>query len=100
MAIIKTTMSIFTNIRKFNPDWKFITLITVMLPILLSLSFWQYQRGLEKSKLESFINNQQTKPPTEFISLEYASPSQWYRPFFMQGKFSKKTVLVLSLIHI
>ena len=99
MAIIKTTMSIFTNIRKFNPGWKFITLITVMLPILLSLSFWQYQRGLEKSKLESFINNQQTKPPTEFISLEYASPSQWYRPFFMQGKFSKKTVLVDNAIY-
>ena len=99
MAIIKTTMSIFTNIRKFNPGWKFITLITVMLPILLSLSFWQYQRGLEKSKLESFINNQQTKPPTEFISLEYASPSQWYRPFFMQGEFSKKTVLVDNAIY-
>ena len=99
MAIIKTTMSIFTNIGKFNPGWKFIIFISIILPILLSLSFWQYQRGLEKSKLESFINNQQTKPPTEFISLEYASPSQWYRPFFMQGKFSKKTVLVDNAIY-
>ena len=92
-------MSIFTNIGKFNPGWKFTIFTAIILPILLSLSFWQYQRGLEKSKLESFINNQQTKPPTEFISLEYASPSQWYRPFFMQGKFSKKTVLVDNAIY-
>ena len=92
-------MSIFTNIGKFNPGWKFTIFTVIILPILLSLSFWQYQRGLEKSKLESFINNQQTKPPTEFISLEYASPSQWYRPFFMQGEFSKKTVLVDNAIY-
>ena len=92
-------MSIFTNIGKFNPGWKFTIFTAFILPILLSLSFWQYQRGLEKSKLESFINNQQTKPPTEFISLEYASPSQWYRPFFMQGEFSKKTVLVDNAIY-
>ena len=92
-------MSIFTNIRNFNPGWKFITLIAIMLPILLSLSFWQYQRGLEKSKLESFINNQQTLPPIEFISLEYATPSQWYKPFFMQGKFNNKTILVDNAIY-
>ena len=92
-------MSILTNIGKFNPGWKFTIFTAIILPILLSLSFWQYQRGLEKSKLESFINNQQTKPPTEFISLEYASPSQWYRPFFMQGEFSKKTVLVDNAIY-
>jgi cytochrome oxidase assembly protein ShyY1 len=71
----------------------------IILPILLGLSFWQYQRGLEKSKLESFINNQQSKPPTEFISLEYATPSHWYIPFLMQGKFSQKTVLVDNAIH-
>lgn len=99
MATIKTTMSIFTNIRKFNPSWKFITFTLIILPILFSLSFWQYQRGLEKSKLESFINNQQTLPPTEFISLEYASPSQWYRPFFMQGNFNEKTILVDNAIY-
>ena len=98
MALIKTTMSIFINIGKFNPGLQFTIFTIIILPILLSLSFWQYQRGLEKSKLESFINNQQTKPPTEFISLEYASPSQWYRPFFMQGEFSNKTVLVDNAI--
>ena len=92
-------MSIFTNIGKFNPGWKFTIFTAIILPILLSLSFWQYQRGLEKSKLESFINNQQSKPPTEFISLEYATPSHWYVPFFMQGKFSQKTVLVDNAIH-
>ena len=49
-------MSIFTNIGNFNPGWKFTIFTAIILPILLSLSFWQYQRGLEKSKLESFIN--------------------------------------------
>ena len=83
-------MSIFTNIGKFNPGWKFTIFTAFILPILLSLSFWQYQRGLEKSKLESFINNQQTKPPTEFISLEYASPSQWYRPFLCKANSVKR----------
>lgn len=98
IAIIRITMRIFTIIGKFNPGWKFTAFMMIILPILFGLSFWQYQRGLEKSKLESFINNQQTLPPTEYISLEYTAPSQWYKPFYMQGTFRPKVILIDNAI--
>lgn len=72
----------------FDFEWR-ITLFTVLLlPLLISLGFWQLQRAEEKTALAVAFEQKQHRPPALLAGLQTGDPEDLaYLPVKLQGRY-------------
>ncbi len=72
----------------FDFEWR-ITLFTVLLlPLLISLGFWQLQRAEEKAAIAAAFEAKQHRPPAPLESLRDRSPEALaYLPVRLRGRY-------------
>lgn len=74
------------RIRRYRFDWKLSLLTAALLPLLLSLGFWQLRREDEKLALQATYDARQREMPAELKSLDL-SQDQQYRQVTVQGHY-------------
>lgn len=82
---------------EFDFEWR-ITLFTLaLLPLLISLGFWQLQRAEEKATLAVSFEQQQSRPPAPLDGLWRAGPeSLAYLPVALAGQFRDSEYFLLD----
>ncbi|MFT5578590.1 MAG: surfeit locus 1 family protein [Paraglaciecola psychrophila] len=77
-----------------TPDWRATALAVLLLPLVISLGFWQLQRADEKSELKELQQQRQTAAPVAIESLP--AGDQHYRPVLLRGHFIAGRTLFLD----
>ena len=82
---------------EFDFEWR-ITLFTVLLlPLLISLGFWQLEREDEKRALAVAFERQQSMPPAPLSALDGQAPETLaYRPVRLEGRYLAGRDLLLD----
>lgn len=78
---------------RWQLDWKSLLAIVLMLPVLLSLGFWQLERAAEKQRLLDAAEQRRGLSPVDVSSLE-EYPN--YRPVFAEGRFDSQRYWLLD----
>lgn len=71
---------------KITPDWRSCVFALLLLPVLLSLGFWQLDRAEEKSRLKELYRLRQESPPLVLTGLEVEQELQ-YQPVVLKGHY-------------
>ena len=81
---------------QFTLDWRASLLVLMLLPLLLSLGFWQLERADEKRVLQELFQQRQSAGP---IAIEELSEDQdlRYQPLTLRGKYINEKSLFLPL---
>jgi surfeit locus 1 family protein len=77
--------------KKFAPGWRMTAFVIVMLPLLLSLGYWQVQRGALKRDLENQYLEKLTQLPR---SISTNMMSQPFQALKLNGRYQPETFLV------
>ena len=80
---------------KFNFDWRVTTLVVVLLPVLLSLGFWQLDRAEEKHQLQAEFAAKQARGPVPVEQLDPADDLR-FQPVRLRGTFMPGKVIFLD----
>lgn len=81
-------------VRVVTPlNWKIIGLAAVLLPVLVSLGFWQLERADEKRDILSKLEQQQSLLPVALSNLDSTSR---YRSVIIQGEFDNNHYFLLD----
>ncbi len=82
---------------EFDFEWR-ITLFTLaLLPMLISLGFWQLQRAEEKAQLAVAFEAQQSRPPVPLAEVWEHSPQDLaYLPVMLNGRFLEDQYFLLD----
>jgi len=82
---------------EFDFEWR-ITLFTVLLlPLLITLGFWQLEREDEKRALAAAFERQQSMPPAPLSALDGQAPETLaYRPVRLEGRYLAGRDLLLD----
>jgi cytochrome oxidase assembly protein ShyY1 len=85
-----------TNSFKWQPNAKLLVFSLLMMPLLLSLGFWQLERGDEKQQIvDHHAHNQQLPPvisPKQLVSGE----DHQYRLAWIRGTVDNQRVIILD----
>ena len=85
-----------TNGFKWQPNAKLLVFSLLMLPLLLSLGFWQLQRGEEKQEIvDHHARNQQLPPVVSAEELASGEDHQ-YRLAWVHGSVDNQRVIILD----
>src|ERR1044071_4204342 len=76
----------FARLRQYRFDWKLSLLTVVLLPLLLSLGFWQLRRAQEKLELPDQYAARQSEAPIVFEQLNTNGDLQ-YRQVQLTGRY-------------
>jgi surfeit locus 1 family protein len=76
----------FARLRLYRFDWKLTLLTALLLPLLLSLGFWQLRRAEEKLELQEQYAARQREAPVAFEQLS-ASGDLQYRQVELTGRY-------------
>lgn len=80
-------------------DWRVTVLALCLLPVLLSLGFWQLDRAEEKRQLQALFDQRQQSGPVPIASLADSGDLR-YQPVSLRGEFlNDKTLLLDNRIH-
>lgn len=89
----------FARLQQFRFDWTLTLLTAVLLPLLVSLGFWQLRREQEKLALQDAYASRQMEAPVALIMLNPAADLQ-YRQVELRGNFDNAhTFLLDNRIH-
>ena len=73
---------------EFDFEWRITLFTLVMLPLLISLGFWQMQRADEKAVLATAFEQQQALPPAPLAELwNEEATALAYRPVLLEGRY-------------
>lgn len=73
---------------EFDFEWRITLFTLVLLPLLISLGFWQLQRAEEKALLAAAFERQQALPPAPLAQLWDEDSSRLaYRPVLLEGRY-------------
>ena len=73
---------------EFDFEWRITLFTLVLLPLLISLGFWQLQRAEEKALLAAVFERQQAQSPAPLASLWQANATALaYRPVVLEGRY-------------
>ncbi len=86
---------LYNRMRRFRFDWKLTLLTVLLLPLMLSLGFWQLRREAEKLALQETWNARQREIPIALASVDPASDQQ-YRQVTVTGQFDNAHVFLLD----
>jgi|TARA_B110000908_G_scaffold130532_1_gene153505 cytochrome oxidase assembly protein ShyY1 len=80
---------------QFTLDWRASLLVLMLLPLLLSLGFWQLERADEKRVLQELFQQRQSAGP---IAIEELSENQdlRYQPLTLRGRYINEKSLYLD----
>jgi len=74
------------RLRHYRFDWKLSLLTVVLLPLLLSLGFWQLRRAQEKLELQQQYTTRQNEAPVALAQLKVQDDLQ-YRQVELVGRY-------------
>ena len=73
---------------EFDFEWRITLFTLLLLPLLISLGFWQLQRADEKALLAAAFERQQAQPPAPLGELWTADAATLaYRPVLLEGRY-------------
>ncbi|TXS93692.1 SURF1 family protein [Parahaliea maris] len=82
---------------RLDLEWRTTLFTLVLLPVLVSLGFWQLQRAEEKRELAAMFAERQAQAPAPLEQLWGLSPDQLaYRPALLTGEFDPDHYLLLD----
>lgn len=76
-------------------DWRVTALAIVLLPLLLSLGFWQLDRAEEKRQMQSEFEQKQSSGPVAITALSRDADLR-YQPVRLRGEFLNDKLLFLD----
>ena len=71
----------------FRPGWPSTIALLLFLPILLSLGFWQLNRGQQKAEWQAAFADQSKQPPVTLAEVTFADPASRYRRVVASGRY-------------
>jgi surfeit locus 1 family protein len=81
----------------FDFEWRITVFTLLMLPLLLSLGFWQLERAQEKAGLQASWEARQSQPPLQLGTLWDQSPETLaYLPVLLWGEFLQDQYFLLD----
>jgi cytochrome oxidase assembly protein ShyY1 len=80
---------------QFTPDWRASALALLLLPLLLSLGFWQLERAEEKRQLESLFAQRQASAALAIEEIWHRADVR-YQPVRLQGHYINDKQLLLD----
>jgi surfeit locus 1 family protein len=83
------------RLHTFRFDWKLTLLTALLLPLLLSLGFWQLRRAQEKLDLQAMWDARAREAPVQLSTLSAADDLQ-YRQVEMSGTVDNAHVFLLD----
>ena len=81
--------------RRFAPGWPLWVFTLALLPILVSLGFWQLERAAEKRELQARIEAQRAQPAVTITDLAPTADPSW-RPLLLTGRFDPRYTWLLD----
>src|SRR5687768_11903535 len=85
----------FARLRQFHFDWKLTLLTAALLPLLLSLGFWQLRREQEKLELQQQYSARQNEAPIALDRLRAQDDLQ-YRQVEFSGRYDNAHSFLLD----
>lgn len=85
----------FARLRQFRFDWKLTLLTALLLPLLLSLGFWQLLREQEKLHLQQQYAARQNETPVPLDAIDLAHDQQ-YRQVEFSGRYDNENNFLLD----
>jgi len=90
-------MSVSSPELRFEPEWRITLFAAVMIPLMVSLGFWQLQRADEKAALAaSFEERQQQRPAPLSVLWGEPDDSLAYLPVRLSGSFLPREYFLLD----
>jgi surfeit locus 1 family protein len=83
------------RVNNFRFDWKLSLLTALLMPLLLSLGFWQLRRAAEKEALQHVYETRQQEAAVPLASLDPAADLQ-YRQVKFSGHYDNSHVFLLD----
>lgn len=87
--------ALYNRMRRFRFDWKLTLLTVLLLPLLMSLGFWQLRREAEKLALQAAWNGRQVEAPVALATVDVAKDQQ-YRQVWVRGQYDNAHVFLLD----
>jgi cytochrome oxidase assembly protein ShyY1 len=81
--------------RRYRFDWRLSLLTALLLPLMVSLGFWQLRRGDEKAALQSLYDARQQAAAVPLASLAADGDVQ-YRQVSISGRYDNEHVFLLD----
>lgn len=75
------------RLAHYSFNWKISLLTLCLLPLLLSLGFWQLTREQEKLQLQAVYQKRATAAPVSLSAIDWDSPDLLYVPVAVDGEF-------------
>jgi surfeit locus 1 family protein len=88
-------LPMFARLRQFRFDWKLTLLTALLLPLLLSLGFWQLRREQEKLQLQEQYAARQGEAFAPLAALDPATDLQ-YRHVALSGEYDNAHSFLLD----
>ncbi|MCP3909135.1 MAG: SURF1 family protein [Oceanicoccus sp.] len=84
---------------QFTPNWRASLLAVLLLPVVISLGFWQLDRAEEKRQLQDLFEHRQLAGPVALEALNTQADLR-YQPVTLRGEFvNEKAVLLDNRIY-
>jgi len=81
----------------FDFEWRITLFTLVLLPLLISLGFWQLQRAEEKATMAAAFADQQGRSPTALDAVHDRSPQDLaYLPVRLRGRYRDELTFLLD----
>ncbi|MCP5195861.1 MAG: SURF1 family protein [Gammaproteobacteria bacterium] len=81
---------------KFYPSWPSTLAVLSLLPVLLSLGFWQLNRYWQKTELQTAFAKQSRQMPISLDDLNPSDPDNYYRRVVASGRYDNSHQLLLD----
>ena len=88
-------IALIRRLRRYRFDWKLSLLTALLLPLMVSLGFWQLRREAEKLALQDTYSSRQHETPVALRTLDLAQDQQ-YRQVTVEGQFDESHVFLLD----
>lgn len=84
-----------TKRLQISVDWRASALVLLLLPLMLSLGFWQLERAEEKRQLQALFQQRHDRGPVAIELLE-ASADLRYQPVSLRGEYINDKLIFLD----
>jgi surfeit locus 1 family protein len=82
---------------EFDFEWRITLFTLILLPMMISLGFWQLQRAEEKSALAQAFELKQRRPPAPLDTITAKTPGELaYLPVALSGHYRQEQYLLLD----
>ena len=80
---------------QFTPNWRASLLAVLLLPVVISLGFWQLDRAEEKRQLQGLFEHRQLAGPVALEALNTQADLR-YQPVTLRGEFVNEKAVLLD----